>query len=306
VPPTFERPDNQVEEGGPQEYDEADGRGLQSASSCQVETALGAKTDGMSQERQNMRRALIGSSLWLVFLGMPLTAQWLNYPTAGIPRTKDGKPNLSAPAPRTTDGRPDLSGIWRAPDARYLENLAADGIEVPMRPWAKEVYREREENFGKDRPSGRCLPHSVTDFDAHFGPRKVIQIPGLIVMLFESYHSYRQIFTDGRPFPRDPEPAWFGYSVGKWEGDTLVVDTVGINEKTWLDDDGHPHSDALHVIERFRRPDFGHMEVQLTIDDPKAYTRPWTVTIRWDFVPDTELLDWVCENEKDVPHLVGK
>ena len=253
-----------------------------------------------------MQRTFIGSVLWVALLGMPLAAQWLNYPTSGIPRTKDGKPNLSAPAPRTSDGRPDISGIWKAPDTRYLENLAADGVEVPMRPWAAQVYREREENFGKDRPSGHCLPHSVTDFDAHFAPKKVIQTPGLVVMLFESYHSYRQIFTDGRPLPRDPDPAWFGYSVGKWEGDTLVVDTVGINEKTWLDDDGHPHSDALHVIERFRRPDFGHMEVQVTIDDSKAYTKPWTVTIRWEFVPDTELLDWVCENEKDVQHLVGK
>jgi hypothetical protein len=253
-----------------------------------------------------MRSTFIGLSLGLALVGTPIAAQWLNYPTPGIPRTKDGKPNLAAPAPRTPDGKPDLSGIWKAPNTRYLENLGADGIEIPMRPWAAKVYREREENFGKDRPSGRCLPHSVTDFDAHHMPKKLIQLPGLIVLLFESYHSYRQIFTDGRPLPADREPAWFGYSVGKWESDTLIVDTVGINEKTWLDDGGHPHSEALHVIERFRRPDFGHLEVQVTIDDPKAYTKPWTVKIRWDLVPDTELLDWVCENEKDVPHLVGK
>ena len=253
-----------------------------------------------------MRRAFIGWLFWSAVLGMPLAAQWLNYPTAGIPRTKDGKPNLSAPAPRTADGKPDLSGIWRGPDNKYLDNLAADGVDVPMRPWAQNVYREREENFGKDRPSGHCLPHSVTDFNAHFGIKKLIQSPGLLVVLFESYHSFRQIFTDGRPLPREREPAWFGYSVGKWEGDTLVVDTVGLNEKTWLDDSGHPHSEALHVIERFRRPDFGHLDLQMTIDDPKAYTKPWTVKFRWEFVPDTELLDWVCENEKDVPHLVGK
>ena len=258
-----------------------------------------------------MRGNFIGPSLrmfWpaVAFLGTPLAAQWLNYPTPGIPRTQDGKPNLAAPAPRTHDGKPDFSGIWKAPSPKYLENLAADGVEVSLRPWAEELYRERQENLGKDSPSGRCLPHSVTDFDAHHMPKKLIQIPGLLVMLFESYHSYRQIFTDGRPLPEDRDPAWFGYSVGKWEGDTLVVDTVGINEKTWLDDGGHPHSDALHVIERFRRPSFGHMEVQVTIDDPKAYTKPWTVTIGWEFVPDTELLDWVCENEKDVQHLVGK
>ena len=201
---------------------------------------------------------------WLAvaFFAMPLAAQWLNYPTPGIPRTKDGKPNLSAPAPKTPDGKPDFSGIWQAPTGKYLENLAADGVEVPMLPWAAKLYQERQENDGKDRPSGRCLPHSVTDFDAHFTPKKIIQIPGLIAMLFESYHSYRQIFTDGRPLPESRDPAWFGYSVGKWEGNTLVVNTVGINEKTWLDDGGHPHSDALHIIERFRRPDFGHMEVQ--------------------------------------------
>ena len=221
----------------------------------------------------------------LALLGMPVAAQWMNYPTPGTPRTKDGKPNLSAPAPRTREGKPDFSGIWALPDsdpdAKYLANLAADGIEVPMQPWAEALYRERQTNQAKDRPSGQCLPHSVTDFDAHHMPKKVIQTPGLIVMLFESYHTFRQIFTDGRPLPKDLDPAWFGYSVGKWEGDTLVVDTVGINEKTWLDDGGHPHSDALHVIERFRRPDFGHMEVQVTIDDPKAYTKPWTVTIPW-------------------------
>jgi hypothetical protein len=243
-----------------------------------------------------------------MLLTTPMAAQWLNYPTADIPRTKDGKPNLSAPAPRTSDGHPDLSGIWQAPNmsTKYLENLGADGVTIPMLPWAQKLYDERLANFGKDRPSGRCLPHSVTDFDSHHMPKKVIQTRQVIVLLFESYHSYRQIFTDGRPLPKDPDPAWFGYSVGKWDGDTLVVSTIGINDKTWLDDSGHPHTDALRVTERFRRPDFGHMQVELTIDDPRAYAKPWTVTIPWVYVPDTELLDWVCENEKDVQHLVGK
>ena len=253
-----------------------------------------------------MQHVIASATMLLAVAGLPAVAQWINYPTAGIPRTKDGKPNLSAPAPKTGDGKPDLSGIWKASTGKYLENLAADGIDVGMRPWAEKLYKEREENFGLDRPSGLCLPHSVTDFDAHFMPKKFIQIPGLIVILFESYHSYRQIFTDGRPFPQEREPAWFGYSVGSWEGDTLVVNTVGINEKTWLDDSGHPHSDALQIIERFRRRDFGHLEVQLTIDDPKTYVKPWTVTIPWELVPDTELLDWVCENNKDPVHMVGK
>src|SRR5579885_2222240 len=179
---------------------------------------------------------------------MPLGAQWVNYPTPGIPRTKDGKPNLSAPTPRTREGKPDFSGIWAAPDGRYLENLAADGVEVSMQPWAAKLFQERQQNEGRDRPSNQCLPHSVTDFDAHFTPKKLVQTPGALIMLFEAYHSWRQIFTDGRPLPEERDPAWYGYSVGKWEGDTLVVDTVGLNEKTWLDDQGHPHSDALRIL----------------------------------------------------------
>jgi len=175
-----------------------------------------------------------------------------------------------------------------------------------MQPWAEQLYKQRLANDAKDRPGGRCLPHSVTDFDGHFTPRKVIHQPGLLVMLFESYHSYRQIFTDGRPLPAERDPAWYGYSVGKWEGDTLVVDTVGVKEATWLDDSGHPHSDALHIIERFRRPDFGHIDLQLTIDDPKAYKKPWTIHLGWEYMADTELLDWVCENEKDNAHIQGK
>ena len=245
---------------------------------------------------------------WLApaILATPVAAQWVNYPTPGIPRTKDGKPNLSAPAPRTPDGKPDFSGIWEVPTHKYLENLASDSPDIAMLPLAAKLYKERQENEGKDRPSARCLPHSVTDFDAHFTPKKVIQTPGVLLLLFEAYHSFRQIFTDGRPLPEDREPAWFGYSVGKWEGDTLVADTVGINEKTWLDDAGHPHSDALHITERFRRRDLGHMEVQVTVDDPKTYKNPWTVTIPWTLMPDTDLMDWVCENEKDYQHLVGK
>jgi hypothetical protein len=241
--------------------------------------------------------------LLALWAAMPLAAQWINYPTPGIPRTKDGKPNLSAPTPRTREGKPDFSGIWAAPDGRYLENLAADGVEVSMQPWAAKLFQERQENEGRDRPSNQCLPHSVTDFDAHFTPKKLVQTPGALIMLFEAYHSWRQIFTDGRPLPNERDPAWYGYSVGKWEGDTLIVETVGLSEKTWLDDRGHPHSDELRIVERFRRPDFGHMQVEVTINDPKTYTKPWTVTIPWNFVADTELLDWVCENNKDPEHI---
>ena len=244
-----------------------------------------------------MRVALVASVVLLVSVATT-EAQWLTLSTPGIPRLPDGKPNLKAPAPRTADGKPDFSGIWRTPTGKYLANLAADGIEVPMQPWAERLYKERLANNGRDRPSAACLPHSVTDFDTHITPRKVIQTPGVLVMLYEAYHSYRQILTDGRALPRELEPAWFGYSVGKWDGDTLVVDTVGNHEKTWLDDSGHPHSDALRIIERIRRIDFGHMAVEITIDDPKAYLKPWTVSFGWELMPDTELLDWVCENNK--------
>jgi len=239
-------------------------------------------------------------------LNTPASAQWLNFPDPRTPRTTDGKPNLSAPAPKLADGSPDFSGIWRSPDGKYLDNLAADGIEIQMQPWAEKLFKERQANNSKDWPNGHCLPNSVTDSDAHISPRKIIQQPGLMVFLFESYHYFRQIFTDKRALPTDPDTSWFGYSVGKWEGDTLVVDTVGLKEATWLGVAGHPHSDALHVVERFRRPDFGHMEVEVTVGDPKAYKKPWTVRIRWELLPDTDLLDWVCENERDLVHLSGK
>ena len=244
--------------------------------------------------------------LLAVLWAAPAGAQWFVYPTPGTPRTPDGTPNLYAPAPRTPDGKPDLSGIWTTPSGRWLNNLAADGVEVPFRPWALALFKERQANNGKGRPSERCISHGVSDFDALPTPTKIIQTPAVTVILFEAYNHYRQIFTDGRPLPVDPQPAWLGYSVGKWDGNTLVVDTNGLNDQTWLDDGGYPHSAALRVTERFTRRDFGHMNIQITIDDPEAYTRPWTVTIPKELMPDTELIEWMCENEKDLPHLVGK
>lgn len=241
-----------------------------------------------------------------VLWAIPAAAQWFVYPTPGTPRTPDGKANLTAPAPRTPDGKPDLSGIWTTPSGRWLNNLAADGVEVPFKPWALALFKERQANNGKGRPSERCISHGVSDFDALPTPTKIIQTPAVTVILFEAYNHYRQIFTDGRPLPVDPQPAWLGYSVGKWDGNTLVVDTNGLNDQTWLDDGGYPHSEKLKVTERFSRSDFGHMTIQITIDDPEAYTRPWTVTIPKELMPDTELIEWMCENEKDLPHLVGK
>jgi hypothetical protein len=255
----------------------------------------------------------------IVVLSVPAAAQWVDYPARGIPRLKDGRPNLSAPAPKTPENRPDFSGTWWVPHGgvegladpppKYLVNLAADlkPEELPMLPWAEALSKQREEDLGKDAPFSRCLPLPVPTIFTEPLPFKVLQMRALTAILFESQGRYRQIFTDGRTLPKDPQPTWLGYSVGKWEGDTLVVETIGFNDQSWLDARGHPHTDALHVTERFRRPDFGHIELRATIDDPKAYTKPWTVTIPIELVPDTELLEQVCnENEKDVRHLVGK
>jgi hypothetical protein len=242
----------------------------------------------------------------LLATSVSLSAQWLHYPTPGIPRTPDGKPNFSAPAPKTPDGKPDFSGLWVPANGKYLANLAVDGVEVPFQPWAAELYKERQANNGMGRPSERCLTHGVTDFDALGTPRRIIQTPGMIAILFEAYNHYRQIFLDGRPLPQLVQPAFMGYSVGHWEGDTLVVDTTGFNDRGWLDDGGHPQTEALRVIERLRRPNFGHIDLDVTIDDAKAYTKPWTVKLSgFNFFADQELMESICE-DKDVPHMVGK
>jgi hypothetical protein len=233
--------------------------------------------------------------------------QWVNFPLPNTPRTADGKPNMTAPVPKSRDGKPDLSGLWRNPDGKYLNNIAADGIEVPFQPWAAALYKDRQENFSKDRPSGRCLPHGIPDaMLVPATPFKIVQTPGVTLILYENQGHYRQVFTDGRGFPKEMESTWLGYSIGKWEGDTFVVETRGLNDQTYLDDGGHPHSEVFHSVERFRRRDFGHMDIQFTIDDAKAYTRPWNVTIHFELFPDNEIMESVCENERDARHLVGK
>lgn len=256
--------------------------------------------------KKRLRDSIATGIAVVCVVGGSVSAQWLKVPLSGTPRTSDGKPNLTAPTPRTPEGRPNLSGIWQRPDAKYMENLAADGVEVLFQPWAEALYKERQENNGKGQPSERCLPHGVPKAMLPPEPFKIIQTPGVVVILYEEFNHYRQVFTDGRGFPQDPNPTWLGYSVGKWDGDTLVVDTVGFNDQTWLDEGGHPHSDALHVVERFRRRDFGHMEIQITIDDSKAYAKPWTVAMLFDLLPDTELIEHICENLKDATQLVGK
>jgi hypothetical protein len=234
------------------------------------------------------------------------SAQWLKYPTAGLPRTADGKPDLAAPSPRTADGKPDITGLWY-PGRGYISDLAKDLKEVPFRPWAATLYQHRRDTEAKDDPTGRCLVGGVPRSDAVPYPFKIISSAGMYVILYEAVHSYRQIFTDGRPLPKDPNPAYFGYSVGRWEGDAFVVESAGFNEDVWLDNNGHPATEQLRVTERFRRKDVGHMDVEITIDDPKAYTAPWNVTLPLTLMPDTELLEYMCtENNRDLEHLVGK
>lgn len=237
---------------------------------------------------------------------MPAAAQWLNVPTKGIPRTKDGKPDRAAPAPKAADGNPDLSGLWHM-SSKYTVNIAADLERGDVQPWAAALFVQHAENLRREDPANlQCLPQ---------GPRanlfstlmeKIVQTPDLIMILIEDL-TYRQIFLDGRELPKDPNPSFMGYSVGHWQGDTLVVESNGFKDRTWLDILGHPHSEALHVVERINRFDFGHMEITETIDDPKAFTRPFTIRIDANIVPDSELLEYVCaENERDSIHLVGK
>jgi hypothetical protein len=278
-------------------------------------------------------RFRIGTMLAGACLCAPYSAnaQWVNYPTPGAPRTHDGKVNLAAPAPRAANGKPDLSGLWQVEPtpldemtrlfgdiaalsvpgddprmvSKYLFNILADFKpgEAPMRPEFGELVGKRAQSGGSDIPTSRCLPGGIPFTSFLPFPAKFIQTPGLLVMLFEADNTVRQVYTDGRKYPDDPQPLWLGYSVGKWEGDTLVVDTVGFNDKSWLDGFGHPHSEALHVTERFQRRDFGHMDVQVTLDDPKVYTKPFTIKVTQHLLPDTDILENFCaENEKDLRH----
>lgn len=272
----------------------------------------------------------------LLALALPaaLVAQWPSYPTPGVPRNPDGKPNMSAPAPKTADGKPDLTGIWQndrtvggtvaarssANPPRNNEDLLAiarrsafwnlgsqfkDGL--PFTPYGAEIHRERVAENSKDNPDAHCLPMGIMQFHNHGEPRKMIQTPQEIVILYEANAGIRQIFTDGRPLPgKDADPWWYGYSTGHWDGDTLVVQSAGFRDLGWLDVEGSPLTEGAHVTERYRRPDFGHLEIEVTIDDPKAYTKPFTVQVHQHILVDTELIEFVCqENEKDAPHLSG-
>jgi hypothetical protein len=236
-------------------------------------------------------------SSWL--FSAVVSAQWLHLPTPGIPRTADGKPDLNARAPRTRDGRSDLSGIWHRSADRFYNNVAADLKPGDVQPWADALYQQRRHEYGKDSMESRCLPSGPAAATTPYADVKIVQTPSLVVILLNDL-TYREVHMDGRQLPKDPNPTWMGYSVGRWDGDTLVVESTGFTDRSWLDYDGHPHTERLRMTERYRRRDFGHLDLSVTFDDPGAFTKPWTVSVPLDLFPDTEMLEAVCrENEKD-------
>ena len=264
----------------------------------------------------------------LIMAGAPVFGQWAQYHDPTIPRTRDGKPNLSAPAPKT-GGKPDLTGIWIAESgalkdiqrfllpgginglgedlpSKYFFNFFADvppGQE-PFQPAAAALYKKMSENAGK--PSTLCELPSLPLENVIPAPFKIVQTARETMFLYEADSVFRQVFADGRKLPADPQPSWMGYSVGRWEGDTFVIETVGLNDRSPLDEFGHPHSESMKLTERYRRRDFGHLDSQVTMDDPKTYTKPVTVSINFRLVPDTELLESFChEDEKDLTHFAS-
>ena len=272
-----------------------------------------------------------GTRLSVLFAATLLCAngQWLNYPAHGTPRSPDGKPNLSARAPRA-NGKPDLSGVWETQSAppgenerlfgaslnalgddprdfsKYFFNVLVDfkAGESPLRPEAAESFGKQDAR--RDAGPGRlCLPMGLPHAELfNYSPFKIVQTTGLIVVLYEADNTHRQIYTDGRKLPVDPQPSWLGYSVGHWEGDTLVVDTAGFNDKSSLDLMGHPHSEDLRLQERFHRRDFGHLDLSVTIEDPKVYTRSFTIKVTELLIPDSDILESICsEDEKDLTHM---
>jgi hypothetical protein len=262
-------------------------------------------------------------------VGSSPDAQWQSYPTPGVPRTPDGQPILDAPAPRTPDGKPDLSGIWRlgyggfdgtrpgeptgpafsqGPPVSGFFEVGGRGNPLPIQPWAAELKKKRMADNGKDNPDVWCLPIGLMQYHNHPQPRQIVQTKNLMLITYESNYGLRYIYLDGRPAPNnDPQPWWFGYSRGWWEGDTLVVETtnfLGDERAGWLDVNGSPYSDSLKMTERFRRPYFGTLEIDITIDDPKAYTKPFDVRVNHKILVDQEMIEFICnENEKSTHHI---
>ena len=274
----------------------------------------------------------------MAFAATLVHAQWPEVKTKRVPLARDGKPNLDAPAPKLANGRtPDLSGMWntiktpceQSATAQIfgcsdiplgvsigLFDVTANGSEdgnagttspLPYQPWADALVKQRLADQRKDDPTTRCLPISPVRQWADFFPQKIIQTEDSITILSEYMSQYRQIFLDGRPMPKDPVPSFKGYSTGHWDGDTLVVETAGYKDGLWLDLKGDPITSEGRTTERIRRPKFGRLEVQLTVDDPKAYTRPWSATRYLRIALDSELMEDICnENERSSAHMVGK
>jgi len=274
-----------------------------------------------------LTRLLMAASLVFWLASTPARAQWPTHPDPTVPRTAAGKPDFDAATPRTADGKPDLSGVWLnewfyggqvrrppasppgEPPASTFADLGAnfpDGL--PFRPWAKELMLTRKEQNSKDNPDAHCLPMGITQFHEQPQPRKMIQTPSVLLILYEANSGIRQIFTDGRPLPNnDPQPWWYGYSTGKWEGDTLVVTTTGFRDDGWLDINGSPLTSAATITERFRRPNYGTLKIDVTIDDPKAYTKPFSVRVNQRIMPEGELIEFICNENNRAPQLmVGK
>ena len=260
-----------------------------------------------------------------VFLGGVVSGQWLNYPDPRTPRTKDGRPNLSAPAPRTHDGKTDFSGVWKAETtplseieravphfgdlqidervtSKYILNVFW-GLKTEEEPLTEEAASRMRQYDPKNAPHFNCLP-AGPPFAMFIAPFKILQTQAEMIIVLELHDPPRQIYLDGRPLPKDPEPSWMGYSSGEWQHDTLVVNTAGFNGKSPLDGFGHPRSESMHITERFHRRNFGHMDVEMTFNDPKYYTRPFTVRSAFNLIPDSDVLEYVCgENEKDRAHV---
>lgn len=265
--------------------------------------------------------------LLLALYSICARAQWLNFPTPGIPRSPDGKPILTAPAPRI-DGKPDLSGLWQTegpppavaarffpngnggdeiPSQYFIDILYDFGPDAPLLPAVAAALRQRAQNFSAISPLARCLPSGLPIVEIVPQPFKIIQTPGLIAMLYERDTTFRQVYTDGRKLPIDPQPSWLGYSIGRWEGDALVVDTVGLTDRSWLDARGYTHSEQLKITEFFHRIDFGHMELTIILTDPKTFSKPITIVLKQNLRPDTDVLENFCnENERDVIHMGTK
>ena len=280
-------------------------------------------------------RSVVGKIVLAILVAVVTTtvsAQWPKYTTPDVPRLADGQPNLTAPAPRTADGKPDLSGIWEivfgggggrgrgaapapapppdpnaTPVSQFFE-VAGRGYPLPLQPWAAELKKKRMADNSKDNPDVWCLPIGLMQYHNHPQPRQIVQTKNLMLITYESNYGLRYIYMDGRPAPNnDPTPWWFGYSRGWYEGDTLVVETTnfrGDERAGWLDVNGSPYTEALKMTERFRRPNFGTLEIDITIDDPKAYTKPFTVRVTHRLMVDTEMIEFICnENEQSSKHL---